>query len=146
MAVGCSKDPDEADAIAEALDQAAGKLDRATPRAAIVFAGADYEHSDLLAEVSRRFPGVAIVGCVADGQMSSASGFVVDAVTVTLLASDVVEMRSGVGTNVSADPAEACRQAVQAATRDATQGPALAFAFTDLLPDGSQPRRLLTLR
>ncbi|MFV2062129.1 MAG: FIST signal transduction protein [Chloroflexota bacterium] len=133
MAVGCSRDPDEADAVAEALAQAQSQLDGETPGAAIVFAGADYEHEVLLSEVARRFPDVAIVGCVADGQMSSAAGFVVDAVTVTLLASDVVDFRSGLGTDVSADPAEACRQAVRAATRDATQEPALAFAFTDLL-------------
>jgi hypothetical protein len=133
MAVGCSQDLDETDAIVEALAEAASGLDGETPSAAILFAGADYEHEPLLAEMKRRYPETAIVGCVADGQMSSASGFVDDAVTVTLLASDVIDMTSGVGTNVSADPVGACRQAALSALEGTTQEPAIAFAFTDLL-------------
>jgi hypothetical protein len=133
MAIGFSDDVDESDAIAEALDHASQKLEGMTPAAAILFAGVDYEHAPLVTAVLARYPDITLIGCVADGQMSSESGYADDGVTLTLFASDVVDFTAGLGQNVSADPIAASRQAVQQARAGTDKKPALAIAFTDLL-------------
>lgn len=133
MAVGYSEDVDEDDAIVEALDHAAEKLDGLTPSAGVLFAGVDYEHEPLVAAVTDRYPDIKLIGCVADGQMSTGSGFADDGVTLTLFASDVVDISAGIGHNVSADPVAASREAARQALSGTDKEPALAIAFTDLL-------------
>lgn len=133
MAVGYSEDVDEDDAIAEALDLAAEKLDGLTPAAGVLFAGVDYVHQPLVEAVTDRYPDIKLIGCVADGQMSSESGYADDGVTLTLFASDVLDITAGIGQNVSASPVEASRAAAEQAMAVTDKEPALAIAFTDLL-------------
>ncbi len=133
MAVGYSEDVDEGDAIAEALDAAAGKLEGETPTAGVLFAGTDYDHEPLVAEVLRRYPDINLIGCAANAQMSTDSGFADVGITLTLFASDVIDITSGVGENVSADPVGASKRAVLQALAGTDKEPALAIAFTDLL-------------
>jgi len=133
MVVGYSEDVDDLDAISEALDQASDQLGGLAPAAAVLFAGVDYEHEPLTEAVLGRYPDVKLIGCVADGQMSSASGYVDDGVTLTLFASDVLDMTTGIGQNVSSSPVEASREAAQQAMAGTDKEPALAIAFTDLL-------------
>lgn len=132
MAVGYSEDVDEADAIVEALDAAASQLEGEVPKAGVLFAGVDYEHEPLVAAVLKRYPDINLIGCVADGQMST-EGYADDGVTLTLFASDVIDITAGLGENVSADPAGASEYAVRQAQAGTDKEPALAIAFTDLL-------------
>lgn len=133
MAVGYSEDVDERDAIAEALDMAVGQLGDLTPAAGVLFAGHDYEHEALVGEIVGRFPEIKLVGCVADGQMSSECGFADDGVTLMLIASDVIAFSAGIGNHVSDDPLEASRRAAEQALTGANGTPALAIVFPDLL-------------
>lgn len=133
MAVGYSEDVDDDDAINEALDRAAEKLGGLTPTAGVLFAGVDYEHESVVAGVMERYPGIKLIGCVADGQMSDESGFADDGVTLTLFASDVVDISAGMGRNVSVDPVAASQEAARQALSGTDKEPALAIAFTDLL-------------
>ncbi|MGI9649376.1 MAG: FIST signal transduction protein [Acidimicrobiia bacterium] len=133
MVVGYSEDVDDHDAIAEALDQASAQLDGLQPAAAVLFAGVDYEHEPITEAVLKRYPDINLIGCVADGQMSSESGYVDDGVTLTLFASDVLDITAGLGQNVSAAPVEASRAAAEEAMAGTDKEPALAIAFTDLL-------------
>ena len=133
MAVGYSDDVDDRDAIDAALDQATAGLGESSPTAGVLFAGIDYDHGSLVAAVIERYPDISLIGCVADGQMSSESGYADDGVTITLFASDVVDMTAGLGENVSADPVAATMEAVRQARAGSDKAPALAIVFTDLL-------------
>ncbi len=133
MAVGYSEDVDEADAIAEALKGATSQLEGKTPAAGVLFAGVDYEHELLVAAVLERYTDINLIGCVADGQMSTPSGYADDGVTLTLFASDVIDITAGIGEDVSSDPVGASKHAVQQALTGTDKEPALAIAFTDLL-------------
>ncbi len=133
MAVGYSEDVDEHDAIVEALDMAVGHLGDLTPAAGVLFAGHDYDHRALVSEIMARFPEIKLIGCVADGQMSSESGYADDGVTLTLFASDVITFSAGIGDKVSADPLLATRRAAEQALAGSDGTPALAIVFPDLL-------------
>lgn len=85
LIVGQSDDVVAVDAVAAAIEMCDAQLSGLSPVAALVFASSSYEHADVLAGVARRWPGLPIVGCSTDGEMSSASGHHDDSVIVGLL-------------------------------------------------------------
>jgi hypothetical protein len=113
--VGHSEEAEADAAAAEILQQCSARLDGVVPRAGLLFAAIDFDHQVLLSEVARTFPGIALIGCTTDGEISSELGFREDSATLILFVSDTIDITSGVGMGVSTDPAEACRAAVEAA-------------------------------
>jgi len=113
-AVGHSEDLDSADAIAEALDQCASKLDGKTPQAGLLYAGIGHDHQALLDGIETRYPGLQLIGCTTHGELSS-EGFAEDSVALMLIHSEHVRFRAGVGEGTRTDHDGAARQAARIA-------------------------------
>lgn len=130
VAVGHSEDVDSLDAIEEALDQCARRLDGTEPAAALLLASVSYEHQVLLDRIEARHPGLPLIGGTTDGEMSSELGFREDSVHLVLLGGDGLTMRTGVGRDASLDIEAAARQAVDDASVPGVP-PALCFTVPD---------------
>lgn len=115
VAVGHSNDPDSDAAITEVLEQCRISLAGEVPAAGILFAAIDFEHSLILQEINRAFPGIELIGCTSDAEMSSVLEFEEDSLTLMLFCSDEVEIRAGVGRGLSQDAVTATKQAVEQA-------------------------------
>lgn len=103
-----SLDPDTGYATEELLDLPAGLR----PQAGILWAAIDHDHPRMLAAIQQKFPGLALIGCTTDGEISSNEGFGEGSATLILFASDRVRFAAGVGRNLQADPAAAAREAI----------------------------------
>ena len=82
LAVAHSLDPETKLATAEL---AAALAPHGPPAALVVFAGIDHDHEALLAGLAAAHPGVPIVGCTTDGELSTVEGFQEDTVVVGAL-------------------------------------------------------------
>lgn len=115
VAVGHSNDPDSHFAIVEILEQCRITLAGDIPSAGLLFAAIDFEHSLILHEINRAFPGIELIGCTSDAEISSVLEFEQDSVTLMLFCSDEVEIRAGIGNGLSKDVVAATKQAVEQA-------------------------------
>lgn len=127
-----SDDIDTEDAIEEILEECDEKLEGLNPVAGLLFCGTEYEHSDILKAVCNRFPGIQLVGCTTDGEMSSAGGYSEDAITLTLLCSDSITIQAGIGEKASDNPMQASLSALDMAKANLGGNPSLAL----VMPDG----------
>lgn len=92
----------------------------------------DCNHALLLEAVQEAFPGVTLVGCTTDGEVSDHYGYAEDSMALLLLASGGVEFSAGLGRRFSRRPEEAAIEARDMALAGASSDPKLAVA----LPDG----------
>ena len=124
-AVGHSEDT-EATAVAnELVDRCISQLGSAPPKAGLLFAAIDFDHQALLDQIDRRLPGLELIGCTTDGELSSEMGFREDSATLILFASDTVDLTTGVGLEISRDLAGACRSATEQAQAKTVKRPRL---------------------
>jgi hypothetical protein len=139
--LGHSDDPDSQGAIEEVLEQCVTDLNDLSgipPKAGILFAAIDFDHALILKAIAEVFPGLELIGCTTDGEMSSILGFQQDSVTLMLFCSDSVEIRAGVGYGVKENPLTAAHQAVNQATDNCKTAPRLCIALpASYLADGS---------
>jgi hypothetical protein len=126
--VGHSEEGDAEGAAAELVRQCRAGLDGAVPNAGLLFAAIDLDHEALVCAVTRAFPGIALIGCTTDGEISSELGFREDSTTLMLLVSDTIDITSGVGRGLGTDAAGACRAAVDAARAKTDKPPRLCLA------------------
>jgi hypothetical protein len=116
--VGHSNDPDSANAMAEVMAQCRVALAGQRPQAGILLAAVDFDHELLLNRIQQTFPGLDLIGCTTDGEVSSTLGFQQDSVLLTLFCSDVLDIRAGIGRNLSHHPPTAAQQAIDQAKSD----------------------------
>lgn len=114
-ASGHSEDTDTHSAFAEVRQQCDAALEGKAPQAGLLFAGIDFEHQELLDAVSDAWPGIELIGCTTDGELSSCLGFRDDSISLLLFASDSIDFTSGLGRGLSDDVKVACTQAVEQA-------------------------------
>ena len=126
--VGHSEDLDAGAAACEVLAQCRAKLKGVAPTAGVLFAAIDFDHQVLLDEINRQVPGIQLIGCSTDGEISSELGFREDSVSLILFVSDTVDITAGVGRGLSTDVAGACRSAIDAAKAKTTKPPRLCLA------------------
>ena len=126
--VGHSEEPDADAAVEEIVQQCKARLNGTVPSAGLLFAAIDFDHQALLSEITRAFPGMELIGCTTDGELSSELGFREDSATLILFASDTVDIKAGVGRGLSVDVAGACRSAVEAAKAKTDKPPRLCIA------------------
>jgi phosphoserine phosphatase RsbU/P len=131
IAIGHSEDVDTRIAVQSAINQCKGQLGRLAPQAGVVFAGIEYQHQEILLEILGHFPGIELIGCTSAGELSSVSGCSDDSVGLMLFYSDAIEIRSGLGRQVSKDPAAAVRAAVVQANSRQSAEAALCLVFPD---------------
>lgn len=113
VVVGHSEDPDSQYAIDEVLEQCFKDLMGMAPTAGILFAAIDFDHAMILEEILRVFPGIELIGCTTDGEMSSKLGFCQDSLTLMLFCSDTIEIHAGVGYSASKNPFAAAIEAAK---------------------------------
>lgn len=130
--VAYSDDIDTDDAAHELIQGCLGQLEGRTPQAGLLFCGTEYQHREILRRITEQFPGIHLIGCTTDGEMSSCGGFTEDAVTLTLFCSDRIEIGAGYGVNAGREPKAAAAEAIAMARRAMEGAPALAI----VLPDG----------
>jgi len=66
-----SQDVDSVDAVAELIAGAKVELGASVPRVAMLFAGIDHDFAIVLEQINAQWPGIALIGCTTDGEMSS---------------------------------------------------------------------------
>ncbi len=117
VVVGHSEDPDTKIAVEEVLEQCRQDLKGILPQAGLLFAAIDFEHGVILQEINRVFPGIDLIGCTTDGEMSSVLGFQQDSLTLMLFSSDTIKIHAGVGYEAREKPFAAAEQAVYQANQ-----------------------------
>lgn len=138
VVVGHSEDPDSQAAIEELLLQCTNQLGGIAPQAGILFAAIDFDHATILKELDRVFPGLNLIGCTTDGEISSTLGFQQDSLKLMLFCSDSIEIYAGVGYGACENPIAAAQQAVQYATSSITSTPKLCITLpASYTADGS---------
>lgn len=131
--VGHSEDVDTTAALEDLLEQCTEGLDGRTPNAALLFSGIDLDHKMLLEGINNAWPGIRLIGCTTDGEISSEKGFCEDSVTLFLFCSDTVQFSTGLGRNLSSDVEAACRQAVAEALSKTSQKPSICLTMPESL-------------
>src|SRR4051812_9228610 len=134
-----SQDVDSVDAVAELIAGAQVALGASLPRVAMLFAGIDHDFAVVLEQINTQWPGIALIGCTTDGEMSSLVGFAEDSLALVLLAGDDFHAVSGVARSVSTDVAATVRASVDdAVERLAGRG------CVDRRRSGGAPRLCIT--
>ncbi|MEH2465535.1 FIST signal transduction protein [Nostoc sp.] len=131
--VGHSNDPDSLSAVEEVLQQCTNSLAGDKPKAGIIFAAIDFEHSLILQQINQAFPGIELIGGTTDGEISSVLEFQQDSITLMLFCSDEVEIHAGVGRKVSGDPVTVTKQAVEQAKAKSIAAPKLCLTHPESL-------------
>ena len=143
-ASGHSEDIDTLSAFAEVRQQCQAGLQGEAPQAGLLFAGIDFEHQELLDAINDAWPGIELIGCTTDGELSSSLGFREDSVSLLLLASDTIDFSSGLGRGISEDVHAACSGAVAQAGSKTELEPRLCIATPESLTiSGQQTVRAL---
>jgi hypothetical protein len=112
-----SQDVDSVDAVAELIAGAKVELGASLPRVAMLFAGIDHDFATVLEQINAQWPGIALIGCTTDGEMSSHVLFAEDSLALVLLSGNNFSAVSGVARSVSTDVAESIRASVNDAVQ-----------------------------
>jgi hypothetical protein len=131
MAVGQSDDVDPSRAVAEAVAQCRAQLGDLTPRAALLFSALDSFDAQLVTQVREAFGGIDVIGATSAAEMSSAAGYLEDSITLSVFASDNVELAAGMGERIDVDAEGAARAAVTQARARLTQEPSVCIVLTE---------------
>jgi len=133
-----SQDVDSVDAVAELIAGAKAELGASLPRVAMLFAGIDHDFAIVLEQINAQWPGIALIGCTTDGEMSSHILFAEDSLALVLLSGDNFHAVSGVARSVSTDVPGSIRasvdDAVQRLAGKGGNGGAPSLCIT--MPDG----------
>ena len=95
--VAHSEDIDTEGALNEIVEQCQKKLGERQPKAGIIFSARDLEHDHILEGIDDAWPGLELIGCTTDGEISSELGFREDSITLVLFGSDRIEFAAGLG-------------------------------------------------
>jgi hypothetical protein len=115
VVVAQSLEIDSMDALEEVFEQCHEKLDDLMPQAGILFAGIDHDFELILNRINEVYPGIELVGCTTDGELSSVHGYADDSVILMLFCSDELCFKTGVADGISKGTASTIRKAVDSA-------------------------------
>jgi len=77
------------------------------------------------------FPGVKLIGCTTDSEMSSTMGFTEDSITLTLFSSDQIEFAATIATDISQNRETVFHDAFRDCSSRITRAPACGLIFPD---------------
>lgn len=131
-AIGISDDIEIGVALEEVIEQCVRQLGTCRPQAGILFSSCmDADFPEILNRILQQFPGLQLIGCTSDGEISRETGFIEDSLALLLLASDTLEFATAVATNISENAKESFKLAFQNACQTLHSEPACAFIFPD---------------
>jgi hypothetical protein len=110
-----STDIDSVDAAVELIACVRESLGQSVPRAALLFAGIDHDLAAVLNLINEAWPGIELIGCTTDGELSSHQGFAEDSLVMVALAGEGFHVASGVARAVGGDPSFSIRESIVAA-------------------------------
>ncbi len=137
-AVGHSEDPDAREAMIEIRESIEGSFSGQQIKAGMLFASIDFDREELLTTVDEFWPGIELIGCTTDGEVSSKLGFMEDSVVLILFASDSIDITAGIGAKLSENTETACHKAVNSARSKTDKEPVMCIAFPDVLNSSGQ--------
>jgi len=109
------------------------KLDGRTAQAGIFFTSClDVDYAPMLALINEAFPGIELVGCTTDGEITPVRGFTEDSSALLLLNSDAITFSAAVAEHLSEDTTRSVKIAYDKAREKLSSEPAAAL----VLPDG----------
>ncbi len=136
--VAHSEDIDTEGALDEILEQCRRKLGDRRPKAGLLFSAFDLEHDQILEGIDEAWPGLELIGCTTDGEISSELGYREDSITLVLFGSDSIEFAAGLGRDVSKDIPAACSRAVETARAKSTLPPAICITLPESMTTSAQ--------
>jgi hypothetical protein len=137
VAVASSDNFSSEEAVTEVLIKCKFDLDNHSPNAGIVFMSIYQDHEVILNEIMREFPDLELIGCTHDGVLSSNTSYDEDAITLTLISSNVVDMYSGAAVNVSENLERNIKDALEPILKKSNNTPQLSIAtFPSLTASG----------
>ena len=113
IAIGHSEDIDSSDAVKEVLAQCQQDLGSAKAQAGLLYSAIDHDFDVLLQGINETHPGIELIGCTTDGEISSKLGFVEDTVSLILFHSDEIEFKAGVADRISDNIRHSISEAVR---------------------------------
>lgn len=127
-------------AVSEVLAQCAAQLHGRSPQAGILLAAIDFDHSLILSRIRSAFPEIALIGGTTYGEISSKMGFREDSLSLMMFCSDVIEIKAGLGRDLSAENALATAQGAIASLEleDLSQAK-LCITIPDGIAEGTEP-------
>ncbi len=125
VAVAHSLELDSAEAVADVLEQCKLQLGDSRPQAGLLFTGIDHDHALVLKEIHTAYPGIELIGCTTDGEMSSVHGYADDSIVLTAFCSDELDFKAGVADSVSHHKIKTIRDAVRSTVSAMRQEPVL---------------------
>lgn len=144
VAVGHTEAIDTDDIVADLVEQCESELGGTRPDAGILFLCPDASHDEVLAALEAHWPGIAVIGCTTDGEISSKLLFREDSAALMVFSHPGGEIRAGVGLGATKDPQGAARRAVTQALKGTTRPPRLVVTLPESLGvDGTQVVRSL---
>ena len=136
--VGHSEDIDSFDAADEVISQVRAGLDGAKPAAGLLFLSINRDHGEIISRINAAFPGIELIGCTSDGEISSTGVFSEESVTFIAFSSDTIKMKAGLGRDVSRDGETAARMAVDSALAGLGEKPKLVISLVEsYMTDGA---------
>lgn len=129
--VGHSDDIDSSDAADEVIAQVRTALDGVSPTAGLLFCSINNDHKKIITRINDTFPGIELIGCTSDGEVSSAGAFSEESVTFIAFASDTITIKAALGRNVSKDGDKSAKMAVESAMAALGETPKLAIALSE---------------
>jgi hypothetical protein len=107
-----STDIDSEDAATEIISGVQRDLGTSAPRAALLFAGIDHDFATVLRRINEAWPGIELIGCTTDGELSSKQGFAEDSLAMVVLTGEDFHVASGVARSVGGDPSNVIRESI----------------------------------
>ena len=104
VVVGQAENIDTRSAVGSVISQCRAQLAGRRPRAGILMAGVEYDHSQVLATIQDAFPDLPLVGCTTAGEMASAVGFSDDSLALLLFCSGQLAFGAGQGGGLVTGP------------------------------------------
>ncbi len=136
--VAHTEDIDAEGALEELTQRCEAELGDRTPQAGILLSAIEMDHGLILNGVCDAWPGIDLIGCTTDGEISSELGFREDSIVLILFGSDTIEITAGIGHGVGKDITGACSCAVKMATEKTSQTPTLCIALPESMTASGQ--------
>ena len=137
--VGHSVEVETEDAVSDVLSQCMTQLEGERPQAGILLAAIDFDHTLVLSRIKDTFSEMALIGGTTYGEISSVMGFQEDSLVLMMFCSDTVEIRAGLGRNLSEDAAVAAEEAIASLNTDNLSQAKLCIAIPDGIAQGTEP-------
>jgi len=111
--VSHSLELDSKDAIEDVLEQCKEQLGDLTPRAGLLSAGSNHNHSFFLSSIKEVYPEIELIGGTSLGELSFVHGVTNDSIVLTLFCSDDLHFKAGLAEKISEDPFNHLKNAVE---------------------------------